>query len=296
VRVFTLLVDGPQGTERFEIDTHPTWIGRDSANEVVLAHREVDRRHARLEMVADQQVVVDLRSNTGTYVNGERVRGRRVLVRDDTLRIGPYEIAILSALEAKLAPYRPADDTEATLLGDVVGGESASRTVYADWLEEQGDRERAELVRLDMVTGTVGPEADRAANRRRELSERSDVAWRTLVARPLIEGCLELEFQCPKDWGSLTPTSESDVRHCSACEMPVYYCVDVPQARLHAKRGECVALDLGARRLDNDLAEPFDERTCPRCDIDVGPAEHCPRCGSAVRRPAMRYMGRISLR
>jgi uncharacterized protein (TIGR02996 family) len=245
--------------------------------------------------VADQRVLIDLRSNTGTFVNGERVRGRRVLVRDDKLMIGPYEIAILSAFEAKLAPYRPADDTEAALLGDVVGGEGASRTVYADWLEEQGDRERAELVRLE-TTGSVGPAAERAAERRRELADRTDVAWRTLVARPPIEGCVEFEFQCPKDWGSLTPTGESDVRHCSACDMPVHYCVDVPQARLHAKRGECVALDLAAGRHKNDLAEPFDERMCPRCDIDVGPAEHCPRCGSAVRRPAMRYMGRISLR
>ena len=284
--MFILFVDGPQGRERFEIGTHPSWIGRDSANEVVLAHREVDRRHARLEMEADQQVVVDLRSNTGTYVNGERVVGRRVLARDDKLRIGPYELSMLSALEARLAPYRPADDTEARLLGDVVGGEAASRTVYADWLEEQGDRDRAELVRLE--TGATKPWRERAG--------RTDVAWRTLVARPLIEGCVELEFQCPKDWGSLTPTSDAGVRHCSACDMPVHYCADVPEARLHAKSGDCVALDLVARRHTNDLAEPFDERMCPRCDIDIGPAEHCQRCGSAVRRPAIRYLGRISLR
>jgi len=195
----------------------------------------------------------------------------------------------MSAREARFAPYRPADDTEATLLGDVVAGEAASRTVYADWLEQQGDRERAELVRLELANG--------AADRRTALADRTDVAWRTLVARPPIEGCVQFDFECPKEWGSLTPTGEAGVRHCGACDQPVYYCVDVPEARLHAKRGECVALDLAARRLANDLAAPFDARMCRRCDIDVGPAQNCPRCNAPIPRPiAMMRMGRISSR
>jgi uncharacterized protein (TIGR02996 family) len=295
--VFTIVVDGPQGKQRFEIDTHPTSIGRDSANDLVLLHGAVDRRHARLEIVADKRVVVDLRSKTGTYVNGERVVGRRVLARDDKLMIGPYSLAILPALDpTAIEPYRPANDTEATLLEDVVAGETASRTVYADWLEEQGDRDRSQLLRLQMAGRTVGGYGERNAARLQELADRTDVAWRTLVARPPIEGCLEFELQCPKDWGSLTPTNEPGVRHCSACEMSVHYCVDVPQARLHAKRGECVALDLTAGRLKDDLAGPFDERMCPRCDIDLGPAEHCPRCGSPVRRRALIMMGQIRVR
>jgi uncharacterized protein (TIGR02996 family) len=275
--VFTIVVDGPQGKQRFEIDTHPTSIGRDSANDLVLLHGAVDRRHARLEIVAAKRVVVDLRSKTGTYVNGERVVGRRVLARDDKLMIGPYSLAILPALDpTTIEPYRPANDTEATLLEDVVAGETASRTVYADWLEEQGDRDRSQLLRLQMAGRTVGGYGERNAARLQELADRTDVAWRTLVARPPIEGCLEFELQCPKDWGSLTPTNEPGVRHCSACEMS--------------------ALDLTAGRLKDDLAGPFDERMCPRCDIDLGPAEHCPRCGSPVRRRGLIMMGQIRVR
>src|SRR5262249_61084820 len=99
-------------------------IGRDSQNAIVLLSGAVDQRHARIDIVSGNPVVIDHRSKSGTYVNGARVASRRVLARFDKLTIGPCTVAILPPVDpAQRAPYRPRDDTETALLADVVAGD-----------------------------------------------------------------------------------------------------------------------------------------------------------------------------
>ena len=70
-------------------------IGRDETSDIPLAwDAEVSRVHAVLERIgADWTVVDDGLSQNGTFVNGERVQGRRRLRDGDRLRIG--EVAIV---------------------------------------------------------------------------------------------------------------------------------------------------------------------------------------------------------
>ena len=70
-------------------------IGRDETSDIALAwDDEVSRVHAVLERIgADWTVVDDGLSQNGTFVNGERVQGRRRLRDGDRLRIG--EVAIV---------------------------------------------------------------------------------------------------------------------------------------------------------------------------------------------------------
>jgi DNA-binding CsgD family transcriptional regulator len=65
-------------------------IGRGEHNGVVLSwDPEVSRTHAQLELVGgDWTLVDDGLSRNGSFVNGERVAGRRRLVDGDMLRIG----------------------------------------------------------------------------------------------------------------------------------------------------------------------------------------------------------------
>jgi len=49
-------------------------------------------------------------------------------------------------------------------------------------------------------------------------------------------------FRCPKRWDSLRPTQHPGVRHCGACDRPVYLGATVEQALTHARQGRCVAL------------------------------------------------------
>jgi hypothetical protein len=65
-------------------------VGRRESADIVLDwDEEVSRLHARFELVKDDWTVVDDGlSRNGTFVNGERLSGRRRLGDGDTLRIG----------------------------------------------------------------------------------------------------------------------------------------------------------------------------------------------------------------
>jgi hypothetical protein len=78
------------------------WIGRGGDADIPLAwDTEVSRVHAGLERVAGSWTLVDDgMSRNGTFVNGERVSGRRRLSDGDVLRVGDTAIVYRSPLDA----------------------------------------------------------------------------------------------------------------------------------------------------------------------------------------------------
>jgi hypothetical protein len=93
------------------------------------------------------------------------------------------------------------------------------------------------------------------AEQLRVLAASIEIGWRYRVARPAVEGCeARFSFRCPREWAGMEPTDRSDVRHCHTCAKPVYYCATVAQARDHAVRGDCVAVDVIPPRKPGDLA------------------------------------------
>jgi pSer/pThr/pTyr-binding forkhead associated (FHA) protein len=83
-------LDGEQQLVRLPPERATLAIGRNSAADVCLAwDDEVSGLHAQLEQVAGEYALVDDGlSRNGSYVNGERVHGRRRLRDDDMLRFG----------------------------------------------------------------------------------------------------------------------------------------------------------------------------------------------------------------
>src|SRR5215467_3131093 len=78
-----------QGTEErsIPIARTPFTIGRKADRDLVIADPRVSREHAQLVLEGNEIYLVDLDSKHGSYVNGERVK-RRKLERNDRLDFG----------------------------------------------------------------------------------------------------------------------------------------------------------------------------------------------------------------
>ncbi len=89
---FLLLRDGEERQRIVELtaERSPLTIGRQSTSGVALTwDDQVSRAHADIECIGDVWTLVDDgRSRNGSFVNGERVHGRRPLRHGDVLVIG----------------------------------------------------------------------------------------------------------------------------------------------------------------------------------------------------------------
>src|SRR5574341_81581 len=69
-------------------------IGRDSTNDIVINDAEISRRHARLTFQGGKYVLEDLGSTNGTFVNGQRLAGPRVLKAGEVVSFGEQIILV----------------------------------------------------------------------------------------------------------------------------------------------------------------------------------------------------------
>ena len=85
-----LTLQGPDKGRRFDLPDRPALIGREAAN-VVLADNTCSRRQCEVRPAAygERWTIRDLGSANGTYVNGQRVFGQPVELRQgDQIRVG----------------------------------------------------------------------------------------------------------------------------------------------------------------------------------------------------------------
>jgi phage tail-like protein len=70
-------------------------IGRVDGNDLVLSHKKVSRRHARVVWQGQQFWVEDLESSNGTLIGSKRLTPHQAvpLAPGDVIRIGPYRLA-----------------------------------------------------------------------------------------------------------------------------------------------------------------------------------------------------------
>ena len=81
--------------ESFEAGPVPLTIGRAGDNAVVLARDDfASAQHARVEAQRDGLWIIDLGSTNGTFVNGDRVDGRRRLRDGDVVKVGATELRV----------------------------------------------------------------------------------------------------------------------------------------------------------------------------------------------------------
>lgn len=79
---------GPAPGKIYSLQNTEIAIGREAGSEVYVNDVEVSRQHARLVSQFGDYQLEDLDSTNGTFVNGQRITGQRILKPGDTLFLG----------------------------------------------------------------------------------------------------------------------------------------------------------------------------------------------------------------
>jgi len=88
-------------------------IGREGCD-ITIADPELSRSHARILREGETVVIEDLGSTNGTFVNGERISGRRALAGGDEVRFGEVVWLLQPAPGATRIAQRPIADPQVT--------------------------------------------------------------------------------------------------------------------------------------------------------------------------------------
>ena len=110
VSQFQLIMrSGPTPGASFILEGDQLTVGRDATNEIVINDAEISRRHARLTFQGGKYVLEDLGSTNGTFVNGQRLAGPRVLKAGEVVQFGEqimlvFEVTSMDAGATVVSP------------------------------------------------------------------------------------------------------------------------------------------------------------------------------------------------
>jgi hypothetical protein len=106
---------GPTPNKVYELSQAVINIGRDYANDIVINHPEISRRHARLTVQGGSYVLEDLGSTNGCFVNGQRLLGPHLLRPGELISFGDHirlsydpvqvDLGATTASPVSLPPY-----------------------------------------------------------------------------------------------------------------------------------------------------------------------------------------------
>jgi pSer/pThr/pTyr-binding forkhead associated (FHA) protein len=104
-----IMRQGPTPGASFNLEGDQLTIGRDATNDVTINDAEISRRHARLTFQGGKYVLEDLGSTNGTFVNGQRLAGPRVLKAGEVVSFGEqivlvYEVTTIDAGATMVSP------------------------------------------------------------------------------------------------------------------------------------------------------------------------------------------------
>jgi pSer/pThr/pTyr-binding forkhead associated (FHA) protein len=91
---------GPNPGTVYALEGDQLNIGRDSSNEIPVNDAEVSRRHARLTFQGGKFVLEDMGSTNGTFVNGQRLTGPRVLKSGEVISLGEQIVFVYEAVDS----------------------------------------------------------------------------------------------------------------------------------------------------------------------------------------------------
>lgn len=152
-------------------------IGRQPDSDLVLDVVGVSKQHAAVFTLGNDQILEDLQSTNGTYVNGERV-AKHILQNDDVIVISDYA---LKYINAKATPDMDFDKTmymqglngvgkmrgeDSTLGMETPAARFGEQLVPVAMIEPIGTPDSTKIT-LDKVLTPVGEDGDRMVLHRR---------------------------------------------------------------------------------------------------------------------------------
>ncbi len=81
------VIEGKYANQHWVINEDETIIGRDDVCTIVIPERQISRQHIRIVRTESVYQVEDLESRNGTWVNGQKLTGKRDLYDGDEIHI-----------------------------------------------------------------------------------------------------------------------------------------------------------------------------------------------------------------
>jgi pSer/pThr/pTyr-binding forkhead associated (FHA) protein len=81
-----VILRGPQAGQEFQLSPGINVFGREEG--FILRDVRVSRRHAHIQVIANEFMLFDLQSTNGTFVNGQRITQPVLVQHGDTIRMG----------------------------------------------------------------------------------------------------------------------------------------------------------------------------------------------------------------
>ncbi len=137
------VLQGSNAGREVKIPTSEFIIGRKEGCHLRPRSDLISRKHCVIKIDESVVKVCDLKSRNGTYVNGERVEGERILKLGDRLKVGKIELEIIidHGLAGNKKPVVK-DLKEAAVRAASTSTEPKPESDISSWLEEADDVER----------------------------------------------------------------------------------------------------------------------------------------------------------
>lgn len=123
-----IINQGDKAGQRWTIQNDLAVLGRGNECDLLLPEPQVSRQHIKIKNIGGQYVLEDLDSKNGTWINGQQLKGERLLHDGDEINIGLAVTLVFVESEAT-APVS-LNETSAPVTGSRLRLDRDSRRVF----------------------------------------------------------------------------------------------------------------------------------------------------------------------
>lgn len=126
-----IVLDGKYANQHWTIENDSITLGREEGCDIVIPERQISRQHIRVYKEGNSYYIEDLESKNGTWVNGQRVEGRRELFDSDEINVAlAVKLQFIGSGATAPLPFEPPDS-----LGGRLRIDREARRVFVNNIE-----------------------------------------------------------------------------------------------------------------------------------------------------------------